>query len=189
MLSQQFFMQKNTISPFIAAFVIVTVIALVIIADYSYRYIHNASAPVPAPVRQHMVLTVDFNGDNALNEKELVLGEDAVLAIRVPNKNGTKDDQIFNSLDALKQFDTNKDLRLDRNDPVFTRLELAFFSEGGKKRQYLSIDKAHIVAIEFLPQSLTLTAKDKEVASKLVGYAIKEKGQKIQIRLIPIDLP
>lgn len=173
-------MQKTRLSYLFIAFTLAAFGLLFILAYYQ---IHR---PIPQQSfkAQHLVLIVDFNSDKILNEKELLTSQDAVLAIRSQNRTGKPSDLIFNSLDALKRLDFNKDKRLDKADPMFPYLELIFFKDGGKNRQSMSLSAAGINAIAF---TQNLKDNNSYKNNSLIGYAIKTNQQKLEIRLVPIS--
>lgn len=173
-------MQKKYLRYLVIAF---TIAAFGLLFIISYYQIHQPIAQTPEKT-QHPVLIVDFDADKNLNEKDLLLSQDAILAIRPPTKTGAPNDQAFNSLDALKGLDINKDKRLDKKDPMFKYIELVFFTEQGKGRNYVPLVKANIDAI-ILMQSIRDISNYKN--NPLVGYAVKSNGEKVEIRLVPIS--
>ena len=50
----------------------------------AYKTIHAPAQPVSAYSAMHRVLAIDFNNDGIMNQQELLLGEDAVLAVKKP---------------------------------------------------------------------------------------------------------
>lgn len=168
-------MQKNKASYLMIAFFILAFIALFIVA---YNLVHRSHV-TPEKIKQHMVLMVDFNNDGILNQQELLDSEDAILAVRLKDKK----DQLFNGINALQQLDLNKDGRIDKKDPIFPQLELIFFTNKGKTRKYVPIEKAKIQTIILTKQEFL---NDEKSEQQTVGYALTTDGKKLQIHLISV---
>lgn len=179
-------MQKKLFIYFIAAFFIVSLGILFVIA---YQRLHHPQIHT-TPVTTNPVIAVDFSGDKILNQEELIKGEDAILGIRQQVKGSTNSstDQIFNSVAALERWDTNKDGRLDRKDPIYPHLELVFLSDGGKKRKYVSLEKAGIIAIIFNKEKIGKIKEVSKSTDNLLGRALKANGTEVKIRVISVTV-
>lgn len=167
---------------FLIPLVIVAFIAGLFIT--AYKAIHKPAEPAPIHSGMHPVLAVDYSNDKIINQDELLKGEDAILIVK--NKANT---QMFNSVAALLKLDANQDQRLDKKDPLFTQIQLMFFTEAGKNKKFKTLTEAGITAIVFDKAGLAQLNNNVNAANVVIGRALTEKGKSLLIKIVPVGIP
>jgi len=155
---------------------VVTLVALIMIA-YNLRQ----QPPVSKTQLTHQVLVVDLNDNGLFTAETLSKGEDALLVLD-SKANRAATEGWMSSLEALQNYDLNKDKRIDQKDPIFSKLGLMFFPGDPHKQKFVALETMGIKAIVFDPNHL----KSQE-AKIVAGYVVLKDGSKRKINVIVVD--
>lgn len=172
----------------------ILVLAAIIVMAFLMTHRPEKVAPInklltKAP-RLHPVIVLDFDNSGAVGQVELLRGKDAIITVMHPAKRGGVTDELFNSVEALRKLDVNKDNIIDKRDPLYSHLQLMFLTSDGKSSRYVSFEQAGIKSIKLQQQWLN----EKAIAglnpeNNKVGEAIMINGAKHDLRLVAVVVP
>lgn len=162
---------------------VLLVLALVALFIAAYHAKHHPSV---AKKSAHPVLVVDLHNNGLVMLEDLNRGEDALLVVQPEAKDKT-DEQWISGFDVLERFDSNHDRRIDKKDPIYSRLALLYYPGDIKKKKYVSLKKAGIKAIVFGKEELQKLPKSLEETHRLfVGHVEMADGTMRNISVLPV---
>lgn len=168
------------ISRIISVLLVLALVALFIAAYHAKHHPSVAKKPT------HPVLVVDLHNNGLVMLEDLNKGEDALLVVQ-PQSNDKANEQWISSFDVLERFDVNHDRRIDKKDPIYSRLALLYYPGDATKKKYVSLEKAGIKAIVFGKEELEKLPKSMEEAHHIVaGYVEMADGTTRKISVLPV---
>lgn len=170
-------------------------VVLILIIVLAHTILHHAEifatwqAHIKKPAEKDYLLVVDFDNKGALNQEELLQGEDAVIAVKITKTDASAKEEFFNSLHALQNVDLNKDGVINKNDAIFPRMELMFFDKA-RQRRYVSFEEADIKAIQINQEFLKSPRfNELNLHNNIAGKAILGDGRAYTIRVMAVPAP
>lgn len=169
------------ISRIISVLLVLALVALFIAAYHAKHHPSVTKSPT------HSVLMVDLHNNGLVMLEDLNRGEDALLVVQ-PKSKDKADAQWISGFDVLQRFDSNHDKRIDKKDPIYSRLALLYYPADIKKKKYVSLETAGIKAIVFAKEELQKLPKSMEEIHHIVaGYVEMADGTTRKISVLPVE--
>lgn len=183
-------MRKSSILMAISAFILIFSLAYMAIDAYKSNFFYSPRAQPLAPVIDQL-MAIDLNQKEVFTPELILTGQLPILVIHQSNDphDHTKDLITFlDQVGRLTNFDYNNDDRIDTNDPIFGRIEVAYIKNGKITGfiplaevgiRQINLDKAHMKAEELYPNG-------PKGYWNVANIAILADGSKRGIRVVPV---
>lgn len=134
---------------------------------------------------------VDLDGNKDFTQNGIMGGDDGVLTVHMGDNPNVHQDDFIQSKDVLEAFDVNHDGMIDARDPIYPRLEIAFFNKkkGGQLTHTLIMNMG-IRAILLDPTLVAQAVQARpSIHADTVGVAVFADGSQRLINEVSIYGP